>query len=177
MLLAAPVALPSVEFDEIQNWPFSEDFFYIRQVRKILLRDLPQLVRFGLCTVWRYIDPSEGKSTIGFGTISLSNVHSRYTNGLSHPYIPVLSVKPGSEGKGYGQSIVDHLVAEAVIMCRNQGEKIAETLFLDVYAANQPAHRLYEKKCGFVTLNPHSPVPDPEENNEPYFIMSRRLTG
>jgi ribosomal protein S18 acetylase RimI-like enzyme len=43
-----------------------------------------------------------------------------------------------------------------------------------VYTKNHPAIALYEK-CGFNTLNADVPVLDPDENNESYFIMAKRL--
>ena len=48
-------------------------------------------------------------------------------------------------------------------------------MFLDVYAANGDALSLYQER-GFTTLNQNNPIPDPLENNEPYFIMARSVT-
>lgn len=87
-------------------------------------------------------------------------------------------MKPGIKSYGYGQFIVEHLVSEAAIVVNRElraGEEIAGHLFLDVYTANAPAINLYSNKCQFVTLNPHAPLIDADEHNEPYYVMARNV--
>ncbi|AMV25855.1 hypothetical protein VT84_15765 [Gemmata sp. SH-PL17] len=76
---------------------------------------------------------------------------------------------------GYGKSIVDHLIAEAALNVRDFEGYVSSYLFLDVYVANEPAIRLYRDKCQFVVLNPNNPISDPDEHNEPYFVMARNV--
>ena len=109
----------------------------------------------------------------GSGPWTYVKDYERFTEGKPHPYIPVLAVHPSFPRKGHVQTIVEHLIAESVLM--NQGSAdISDKLFLDVYAANQAAVSLYQK-CGFATLNPDTPIPDPGEDNEPYVIMAKNL--
>jgi hypothetical protein len=176
-LLARPIALNSSDFRAIQGWQFPDEPFYLRQIQRMLVRDIPHYVLFEGCTIWVYIDPQAGKDPIGFGTISVSNLYSRYTHDLPHCYIPLLSIKPDVKSFGYGQSIVEHLVAEAAVVVRmSESETISDYLFLDVYTANEKASRLYDQKCQFVILNPDAPILDPDENNEPYVIMARKVS-
>jgi ribosomal protein S18 acetylase RimI-like enzyme len=88
----------------------------------------------------------------------------------------LLAVKPGIQSYRYGQSIVEHLVAEAAVHIPlwPAGE-ISDRVFLHVYTANDRAFNLYQRKCQFVTLNPDAPIPDPDENNEPYVVMARNV--
>jgi len=65
------------------------------------------------------------------------------------------------------------LVSEAVLFHRSP-HPMSDLLFLDVYGTNAPAIGLYEK-CGFQKLNPTNPIPDPQNGNEPYFVMARKL--
>jgi ribosomal protein S18 acetylase RimI-like enzyme len=179
--MATPVALNSSKFRAIQGWPFPDEPFYVRQVPRMLLSDIPQWVLFGRGVVFGYTDHQAGRDIVGFGTLSVSNLYSQYTDGLEHCYIPLLAVKPGIKSYGYGQSIVDHLVAQAAIVFRFfRPGTISDRVFLDVYTANDKACRLYREKCEFVTLNPDAPIPDEDENNEPYVVMARNvavLTG
>jgi ribosomal protein S18 acetylase RimI-like enzyme len=82
-------------------------------------------------------------------------------------------VHPAFQKRGYGRGIVEHLIAEAVLIAQSPGD-ISDLLFLDVYTANKGAISLYNK-CGFVTLNPDAAIPDPQENNETYFLMARSV--
>ncbi len=142
----------------------------------MLLSDIPHLVLFENCAVWGYADPEAGRDLVGFGTITVTSLYSRYTGGLPHCYIPLLSVKPAIKSYGYGQFIVDHLVAEAAVHIPLwESGTISDRVFLDVYTANDRALRLYRDKCQFVCLNPDAPVLDPDENNEPYVVMARNV--
>jgi len=160
----------SPTFDAILQWPFNAQPFFEGQVLRLLQNDIPQRVRYGWCQVWAYLDPTG--DTVGFSTLDLCREYEQYTSGKVHSYIPLLAVNPGFQRKGHGRTIVQHLIAEAVLLTQN-APHISEYLFLDVYTANAAAITLYEK-CGFVSLNPNTPIPDPQENNEPYIIMSMR---
>ncbi len=190
--MGAPVPLTpfltapgSPEYNDFLTWPFSANLFYEGQVRTLLERDIPQRVLFGTCSVWGYRDP--GGNAVAFGSLALCDEYERFTGGLLHAYIPVLGVNSASRGRGHGHAVVQHLVQEAAARYASiqqlahgapadaQLPVISDLLFLDVYLAN-PAKSLYEKH-DFVTLNPDTPVPDPEQNNEPYVIMARRLSA
>jgi ribosomal protein S18 acetylase RimI-like enzyme len=73
-------------------------------------------------------------------------------------------VNPVIQSRGYGTSIVRHLIGEAAILARHQ-RGCHDVLFLDVYAANERAIGLY-KRCGFETITAE-PIPDPQENGAP----------
>jgi ribosomal protein S18 acetylase RimI-like enzyme len=91
--------------------------------------------------------------------------------------VPVLAVHPSYRGQGHGRSIVEQIFASAVIAYHwaKAGDEDSDHLFLDVYAANEPAISLY-RKCGFEVLNPDARIPDPEENNETYLVMAKRIS-
>jgi ribosomal protein S18 acetylase RimI-like enzyme len=84
-----------------------------------------------------------------------------------------LAVHPAFQKRGHGRGIVEHLIAEAVLLAQSPVD-FSNLLFLDVYTANKGAISLYNK-CGFVILNPDAPIPDPQENNEEYFLMARSV--
>jgi ribosomal protein S18 acetylase RimI-like enzyme len=126
---------------------------------------------FGFGVMWVYHDPYGNR--VGFGTLDVGKDYSQFTNGKVHCYIPLLAVHPAFQKRGHGSSIVDHLTAEAVLIAASPAG-ISDILFLDVYTANQGAISLYEK-CGFLIMNPATPIPDPQENNETYFIMAKRV--
>jgi hypothetical protein len=71
----------------------------------------------------------------------------------------------------HGRVIVQHLVQTAQFAIT---PAISDHLFLDVYTANKGAIALYEK-CGFVALNPDTPIPDPQEDNETFVIMAKKV--
>ena len=177
-LIPVPIAVSSSEFRAIQGWQFPSEPFYLRQVREMLLRDIPQLSVFHDCALWRYVDPLVGPSSVGFGSISVTNIYSALTGNQRHLYIPLLSANPQLKSYGYGKSIVEHLVAEATQLLdtfKQSGEDLWEAVFLDVYVKNEPACNLYTNKCGFRILNLTNPEPDPAENGEPYYVMARKL--
>lgn len=170
------ITLDSPELRTIRSWDFGKDVFYRAQVPRLLEFDIPQLVQFDNCRVWSYHDPAAGKEIVGFGTLTMSDIYERYTAGRRHCYIPLLAVNPDFEGRGYGRAIVEHLIAQAATVLHVwPTQSLSEKLFLDVYTANGPACKLYCEKCQFVILNPDAPIPDPEENNEPYVIMARNI--
>lgn len=158
-------------FQAILTWPFAEQPFYEGQVKRLLENDIPYRVTYGSCMVWVYRDPDG--NTVGFGTLDVCKDYERFTGGKYHSYIPLLAVNPAFQKRGHGRSIVLHLIAEAVLIAESPAG-CSELLFLDVYTANQGAVSLYQK-CGFVTLNPDAPIPDSQENDEPYVIMAKRV--
>jgi ribosomal protein S18 acetylase RimI-like enzyme len=171
-----PVTLESPEFAAIKSWPFPDEPFYVRQIRRLLDTDVAQLVQSRNCTIWAYRDPAASSELVGFGTFCIADFHSGFTDGRPHTYIPVLAANPGVQSRGYGQAIVEHLVEVATVIVRRWPPGlISDKLFLDVYIANERACKLYSEKCGFVTLNPDNPIPDPAENEEPYVVMARSV--
>ena len=91
--------------------------------------------------------------------------YSAFTEQKPHCYIPLLSAKPGA--RGYGAAIVELLVAEATSLVQScDPDELSEMLLLDVYVANETVSKLYER-CGFVTLNPTTPLIDPDEDDAP----------
>ena len=93
--------------------------------------------------------------------------------GKPHPYIPLLAAHPTIQSRGYGTSIVRHLIAEAVLLTR-QPHCCHDVLFLDVYTTNEKANGLYEK-FRFETMSPE-PILDPDEDGALYIIMAKRVT-
>ena len=75
-------------------------------------------------------------------------------------------------GRGYGKSIVRHLIDEAALLAITS-HACCDTLFLDVYIDNFIAINLY-KRFGFVNVK-EEPIPDPKEDDGPFFVMARRL--
>lgn len=138
---------------------------------RLLQNDVPHRVMYSFGLVWVYRNPDG--NTVGFGTLDVCREYERFTGGEHHSYIPLLAVHPAFRGLGHGRSIVEHLVAEAVLLAQSPAD-ISDRLFLDVYTVNQGAISLY-KKCGFEILNPDAPIPDPQENNESYVIMARNV--
>jgi ribosomal protein S18 acetylase RimI-like enzyme len=164
-LTPTPVELDSAELKEICSWQYPDAYF-----GRLLQGDIPQRVLYFHARIWVYRDPD--KRLVGFGTIDVCNDYELYTAGEPHPYIPLLAVHPSSAGLGHGTSIVQHLIAEAVILERLLG--CHNALFLDVYADNERAIRLYERpECGFKRVET---IPDPDENGRPLIIMSKGLS-
>lgn len=160
-----------VEYGALLGWPFATHPFYEGQVLRLLQNDIPHRVMNSFGIVWVYRDPDG--NTVGFGTLDVCKEYEQFTGGKAHCYIPLLAVNPKFQKRGHGRSIVEHLLAEAVLIAQSPAD-ISDFLFLDVYTANQGAISLYDK-CGFITLNPDTPVPDPQENGETYIIMARRV--
>jgi ribosomal protein S18 acetylase RimI-like enzyme len=159
------------EFQSILTWPFLDQPFYVRQVKQLLQADIPHRVAYSYCFVWVYHDPDG--NPVGFGTLDVCKEYERFTGGKFHSYIPLLAVNPSFERRGHGRSIVEHLIGEAALVARSPAD-YSDLLFLDVYTSNQPAISLYEK-CGFTTLNPDQPIPDPKERGEPYIVMAKKV--
>lgn len=172
-LKAQQVGVDSAEFREIAKWNYSENLFYLQQVNGMLQNEVPLLMLHQGCKFFVYRDPVVGSEVVGFGTIQVTTIYSHHAGQSRHCYIPVLSVKPGIRSFGYGQAIVEHLLIYAARYTRLS--QVSDLVFLDVYVANQPAINLYQKKCHFVVMNPLNPIPDPDQNNELYYIMARRV--
>ena len=164
-LTPALIELDAPEFKEIASWRFSDTF-----VSRLLTHDIPQRAVFGNGLIWGYRDP--GGLLVGFGTIDVCDDYKSYTNGQMHTYIPLLGVNETMQGKGFGHSIVKHLIAEAAF-ARQRAAGCHEVLFLDVYTENGRAISLYEK-CGFRSITTE-PIPDPDESGRPYIVMAKRV--
>jgi ribosomal protein S18 acetylase RimI-like enzyme len=160
------IELGSHEFREICGWQFANSY-----VGRLLRDDIPRRMRRRAGRIWVYRDQRD--HLVGFGTIDVNDHYSDYTDGRLHPYIPLLAVNPMMGRQGYGTSIVEHLIGEAAMMAREQ-DHCYDVLFLDVYTSNTGAITLYEK-CGFEKVS-DQPSLDPDENNEPYFIMAKRVS-
>jgi GNAT superfamily N-acetyltransferase len=164
-LTAVLIGLDSDEFQAISSWPFADPF-----VNRLLQEDIPQRVQFGICRIWTYRDPDG--SLVGFGTLDLCDECGDYTGGKLHPYIPLLAINPTIKSRGYGTSIVGHLIDEAALLAMRG--ICHDVLFLDVYTTSERAIRLYTEN-GFVTVSPE-PIPDPQEGGKTYIVMARRIS-
>lgn len=158
------VGLGSGEFRAISGWPFTDSF-----VARLLHDDIPQRVQFGNCRLWVYRDPEE--RLVGFGALDVCGECRKFTGGRDHPYIPLLAINPTIKSKGYGTSIVRHLVDESALLAM-QG-LCHDVLFLDVYTSSMKAISVYTA-CGFVPITPH-PIPDPQEGGQTYTVMARSV--
>ena len=166
------VAPDNADYRSLLTWPFSDQPFFEGQVRRLLQLEIPQRILFGATRIWVYRDPTQ--NMVGFGTLQVSNEYEQFTGGHFHSYIPLLAVNPVFQKRGHGRSIVEHLIAEAVLL--RMASNLSDHLFLDVYTANKGAIALYEK-CGFAILNPHTPIADPLENNETFFVMAKKIAA
>lgn len=166
------------EYHEILQWTFPSDPFFVEQVGRSIAHDVPQFFLLGnRFTLWGYRDAQVGQQLVGFGCHMIADYYCDFTNGVKHCYIPLLSVNPGIQSRGYGRAIVEHLVAVAQNEHAQQPlGTLSDYLFLDVYTANDRAIKLYEK-CQFTILNKSNPIPDPDENQEPYYVMASHLTA
>ena len=165
LLAPFPVALDSPEFREICLWPFTDAY-----VGRLLQGDIRQRMQFRDCELWVYSDPAP--AIVGFGTIQISdNAASSRKDGVTHTFHCWQSTQQSS-GLGHGTVIVRHLISEAAKLV--VGRRCHDVLFLDVYADNDAAIKLY-KKCGFEQL-PIPSIPDDRENGRLYIYMSKRVS-
>jgi ribosomal protein S18 acetylase RimI-like enzyme len=168
-LKAAQIELDSAEFQEICGWPFVDE--RDAYVNRMLRNDIPKRKEDWDTEIWAYRDPNG--ELVGFGTIDLCTDYADYADDRRHPYIPLLAVKPSKEGRGIGTKIVQHRIAQAVILVHRVD--CSDVLFLDVYEDKENVIRLYEKpECGFEKL-PRKPIPDDRENNRTFIIMTKSL--
>jgi len=170
-LNAVRTAPSQLEYQALLAWPFATQPFYEGQVLRLLQDGVPHRVKYSFGLVWIYRNPAG--DTVGFGTLDVCKEYEQFTGGKYHSYIPLLAVHPAFQKQGYGRSIVEHLIAEAVLIAQSPGD-FSDLLFLDVYTANKGAISLYNK-CGFVTMNQNAPILDPQENNEEYVLMARSV--
>lgn len=164
-LTALLIGLDSDEFRAISGWPFADPY-----VKRLLQEDIPQRVQFGHCSIWIYRDPSG--SLAGFGTLDVCSECGEFTGGQIHPYIPLLAINPTIKSRGYGTSIVRHLIDEAGLLALRG--LCHDVLFLDVYSTNEKAINVYTQ-CGFSTISPE-PIPDRQEGGNTYIVMARRIS-
>jgi len=166
-------------FQDILSWEFPAEPFYLRQVQRALESDMPQRVLhedgiiFGL-----HVMDKNSRHLIGFGAISQSKLYSEYADNRRHFYLPLLAARPDMTGRGFGKVILDHLISYAsaeFLESETNDQEIADLIFLDVYIANPIRNWYTGPSYEFRVLNENNPKLDPDENNEPYYIMSRSL--
>ncbi len=155
----------SPEYKAISGWRFDGANAY---VSRLLRDDVPRSVQFQQGQVWIYLDP--GGQLVGFGVIDVCDEYDGHTAGLPHPYLRLLAVNPSIQSRGYGTSIVQHLIGQAVVFVRRGG--CAQDVYLAVYKNNERGIGLY-KKLGFVTVGDESSL-DPLEGDRPYIVIARR---
>lgn len=158
------------EYTGLLNWPFPSAPFYESQILRLLQQDIPHRCLYGDCFVWVFRDPNG--DDVAFGTLEHCTEYPELTDGQCHFYIPVLSVHPQHRFKGHGRTVVTYLVEAAKQALRNWPSH--GHIFLDVYSVNTNAISLYEK-CGWAKLDENQPRLDPDQNNEPFVVMSRAL--
>jgi GNAT superfamily N-acetyltransferase len=164
-LTADLIELESNEFQAISGWPFADPF-----VKRLLQQDIPQRVQFGNCRIWTYRDPDG--SLVGFGTLDMCGECGEFTGGKLHPYIPLLAINPTIKSRGYGTSIMRHLIDEATLLALSG--LCHHVLFLDVYTTNEKAISVYSE-CGFAMVSPE-PIPDSQEGGKTYIVMAKRIS-
>ncbi len=151
------------EFITILGWPFADSF-----VLRLLQTDISQRDELSQAQIYAYRDPAG--HLVGFGVLDLALEYPASTGGLPHPYIPLIAVNPSIPSRGYGTSIVQHLIGESTVLVREQG--CAPDIYLDVYITSLKAIALYTR-LGFVRID-IEPIPDPLENGLPYLVMVQR---
>src|SRR6185437_2693094 len=154
-------------FEEFRRWPFSDSF-----VSRLLRDDIPQRLLFSNALLWAYQDTDEN-DLVGFGCIDVCTEYQQFTGYEPHPYIPLLAVNPGREGRGYGKAIVRHLISVSAYLASQKEPACHDLLFLDVYVTSTRARALYEKS-GFVIVSAQ-PIYDEIEKNS-YLVMAQRVS-
>lgn len=109
---------------------------------------------------------------VGFGTLDVCHVWDVFTDGQSHPYIPLLATNPGVKSLGYGTTVLQHLIAEAAETVRRTG--CHDVLYLDVYTTSDKAIKLYTDN-GFRPVV-DTPFADEADAGKLYLIMRRRVS-
>ncbi|HEY1068670.1 MAG TPA: GNAT family N-acetyltransferase [Pirellulales bacterium] len=163
-----PIGLRDAAFGEIGDWPYADAF-----VARLLRHDVPQRMRRNGCRLFGYRDPDD--QLVGFGTLEESDEYARLLNGLKHAYLPLLAVNPTIKSRGYGSTILGHLLDTAAELKQSRGwsSRGCDLLLLDVYASSERALALYQR-FGFQKLG-DEPERDPAEADAPYFIMFKPI--
>jgi ribosomal protein S18 acetylase RimI-like enzyme len=164
-LTPSPIDIDAPAFEALRQWRFEDEF-----VARILADDIPQRTKYQNGRIWVYLDPE--KNIVAFGTLSICHDYALLTDGKPHLYIPLLAVHPDQRGRGYGRSVVEHLVGEAACIVQADPAHFHSAVFLDVYDESVAAFNLYQK-CGFATLG--NPIVDPL-NGKVYRIMAKRVS-
>lgn len=159
------IDLASSVFAAITRWKFEDEF-----VARILADDIPQRIKYQSGAIWAYLDPD--KTIVAFGTLSVCDDYAALTGGKLHTYIPLLAVHPDLRGRGYGRSVVDHLIDEAACIVKSRSPVLHHAVFLDVYNESVAALNLYTG-CGFQSLG-NTPFVDPL-NQKLYRVMAKRV--
>jgi ribosomal protein S18 acetylase RimI-like enzyme len=154
----------SDEYSAISEWLFPDSF-----VSRMLLSDIPDRVFYGNCRIWIYQSTTD--EIVGFGALESSSEYPQFTDGQDHFYIPLIAVNPSVQGKGYGRSILKHLIETAAQEINLLD--VAVQLFLDVYTTSERAINLYLSE-GFLQLSVE-PIDDEQEPGAQYLIMSKPL--
>ena len=102
------IEVGGAEFQAISGWPFADPF-----VARLLREDIPRRSVFSFCQIWAYRDPYN--QLVGFGTLDFCRDYEAFTSGHIHAYIPLLAINPTIPSRGFGTSIVRHLIAEAAV--------------------------------------------------------------
>jgi len=157
---------PSPILSQIAQWNFADPF-----VVRLLQSDIPLRMKHDSFRFWGYWNPQN--QMVGFSCLDICDDCREFTSGHLHTYIPLLATHPDHQGRGHGKSILRHLIAEAVLLCRSR-EDCGDVLFLDVYLSSADAIKLYTKN-GFIQVN-SEPIPDPEESGKPFIVMAQRVS-
>ncbi len=115
---------------------------------------------------------TEGEA-VGFSTLEVCRDYDDFTDGVPHPYIPLLAKHPTVKSFGYGTAIVQHLIKESIVLASDQA-RCHDSLFLDVYTTNDRAIHLYNK-LDFKQMTPQQ-FQDPDEDGKPYIVLARHLS-
>jgi len=162
-----PVEIQTAEagYATLLAWVYPPESAYVTR----MLQDIiPGREKYGRCRTWVYVEPAG--QVVGFGTLHMSDDWRAYCGELPHPYIPLLSVNPGIKSLGYGETILNHLVAEAATLVRTTTD-CSTRLFLDVYATNDRAISLYERNGFRHVATRH----DTDEGGAEYLILARSV--
>ena len=122
------------DYQTLLGWPFPAQPFYEAQVAKALQHDIPTRMLLSFCQLFVYRDPTTAE-LVGFGTLDVCTEYAPFVSGKRHCYLPLLGVKPGCQGRGYGHGIVKHLTDEAALIVSGD-RHCSDKFILDVYTAN-----------------------------------------
>lgn len=161
-------------YRDILQWPVAP--FFTRIARD----DIPTRFNYGSCHAYAYYDYNNPETyeriPVGFGSLDLCDDWGDFTDQKEHFYIPLLAKNPDIARKGYGSSILDHLIGQAaamILLHRNAGSDLHHSLLLDVYMSSEDAIKLYNR-FGFTSLTPR-PLQDADQNNDLFIVMAKRI--